>query len=138
MIKRTFFLFTIFALLCSLGLADEGMYPISAIHKLNLRAKGLKIDPKEIYNPNGVSLIDGVVQLSGCTGSFISKDGLILTNHHCAFGAVQAASTTEKDYVTNGLLALSKEEEIQARGMTARITKSYRDVSKEVLSVVNY
>ncbi len=137
MIKRTFFLFTIFALLCSLGLADEGMYPISAIHKLNLRAKGLKIDPKEIYNPNGVSLIDGVVQLSGCTGSFISKDGLILTNHHCAFGAVQAASTTEKDYVTNGLLALSKEKEIQARGMTARITESYRDVSKEVLSVVN-
>jgi len=137
MIKRTFFLFTIFAFLFSLGLADEGMYPISAIHKLNLRAKGLKIDPKEIYNPNGVSLIDGVVQLSGCTGSFISKDGLILTNHHCAFGAVQAASTTEKDYVTNGLLALSKEEEIQARGMTARITESYRDVSKEVLSVVN-
>jgi hypothetical protein len=137
MIKRTFFLFTIFALLCSLGLADEGMYPISAIHKLNLRAKGLKIDPKEIYNPNGVSLIDGVVQLSGCTGSFISKDGLILTNHHCAFGAVQAASTTEKDYVTDGLLALSKEKEIQARGMTARITESYRDVSKEVLSVVN-
>jgi hypothetical protein len=137
MIKRTFFLFTIFALLCSPGLADEGMYPISAIHKLNLRAKGLKIDPKEIYNPNGVSLIDGVVQLSGCTGSFVSKDGLILTNHHCAFGAVQAASTTEKDYVTNGLLALSKEEEIQARGMTARITESYRDVSKEVLSVVN-
>ena len=137
MIKRTFFLFTIFALLCSLGLADEGMYPISAIHKLNLRAKGLKIDPKEIYNPNGVSLIDGVVQLSGCTGSFISKDGLILTNHHCAFGAVQAASATEKDYVTDGLLALSKEKEIQARGMTARITESYRDVSKEVLSVVN-
>jgi hypothetical protein len=137
MIKRTFFLFTIFVFLFSLGLADEGMYPISAIHKLNLRAKGLKIDPKEIYNPNGVSLIDGVVQLSGCTGSFISKDGLILTNHHCAFGAVQAASTTEKDYVTNGLLALSKEEEIQARGMTARITESYRDVSKEVLSVVN-
>jgi len=137
MIKRTFFLFTIFALLCSLGLADEGMYPISAIHKLNLRAKGLKIDPKEIYNPNGVSLIDGVVQLSGCTGSFISKDGLILTNHRCAFGAVQAASATEKDYVTDGLLALSKEKEIQARGMTARITESYRDVSKEVLSVVN-
>jgi len=137
MTKRTFFLFVIFTLLFSLGLADEGMYPISAIHKLNLRAKGLKIDPKEIYNPNGVSLIDGVVQLSGCTGSFVSKDGLILTNHHCAFGAVQAASTTEKDYVTNGLLALSKEEEIQARGMTARITESYRDVSKEVLSVVN-
>jgi hypothetical protein len=137
MTKRTFFLFVIFTLLFSLGLADEGMYPISAIHKLNLRAKGLKIDPKEIYNPNGVSLIDGVVQLSGCTGSFVSKDGLILTNHHCAFGAVQAASTTEKDYVTNGLLALSKEKEIQARGMTARITESYRDVSKEVLSVVN-
>ena len=137
MTKRIFLLFIIVTVVLSLGLADEGMYPISAIHKLNLRAKGLRIDPKEIYNPDGVGLIDAIVQLSGCSGSFISKDGLILTNHHCAFGAVQAASTKEKDYVTNGMLARSKEEEVQARGITARITESYRDVSKEVLGVVD-
>jgi hypothetical protein len=113
------------------------MYPISEIHKLNLRAKGLKIDPKAIYNPNGIGLIDAVVQLSGCTGSFISSDGLILTNHHCAFGAVLAASSKENDYVTNGYLAQTRQEEIQARGISARILESYRDVSKDVMGVVN-
>ena len=137
MTKRYFLLTLSFFLFLQLGLADEGMYPISEIHKLNLRAKGLKIDPKAIYNPNGIGLIDAVVQLSGSTGSFISSDGLILTNHHCAFGAVQAASSKENDYVTNGYLAQTRQEEIQARGISARILESYRDVSKDVMSVVN-
>lgn len=117
--------------------ADEGMYPISEIHKLNLKAKGLKIDPKDVYNPNGVSLIDAIVMVGGCTGSFVSPDGLILTNHHCAFGAVQAASTKDHDYITDGFIANHRAEEIPARGYSVRITESYRDVSKEVLSVVN-
>lgn len=117
--------------------ADEGMYPISEIHKLNLKVKGLKIDPKDVYNPSGVSLIDAIVMVGGCTGSFVSPDGLILTNHHCAFSGVQAASTKEKDYITDGFIARTRNEEIPARGYTVRITESYRDVSKEVLSVVN-
>ncbi len=137
MIKRCFLLVLSLLLLLQLGLADEGMYPISEIHKLNLRVKGLRIDPKAIYNPNGIGLIDAIVQLSGCSGSFISSDGLILTNHHCAFGAVQAASTKENDFVTNGFLAQTRQEEIQARGISARILESYRDVSKDVMSVVN-
>ena len=116
--------------------ADEGMYPISEIHKLNLKAKGLKIDPKDVYNPNGVSLIDAIVMVGGCTGSFVSPDGLILTNHHCAFGAVQSASTKDHDYITDGFIANSRAEEIPARGYTVRITESYRDVSKEILGVV--
>jgi len=117
--------------------ADEGMYPISEIHKINLKVKGLKIDPKDVYNPSGVSLIDAIVMVGGCTGSFVSPDGLILTNHHCAFGGVQAASTKEKDYITDGFIARTRTEEIPAHGYTVRITESYRDVSKEVLSVVN-
>ena len=117
--------------------ADEGMYPISEIHKLNLKAKGLKIDPKDVYNPNGVSLIDAIVMVGGCTGSFVSPDGLILTNHHCAFGGVQAASTKDHDYITDGFIAGSRAEEIPARGYTVRITESYRDVSKIILGVVN-
>jgi len=135
--KRLLLLSCAAIVLLNLALADEGMYPISEIRKLNLRAKGLKIDPNEVYNPKGVSLIDGIVQLSGCTGSFVSKDGLILTNHHCAFGFVQAVSTPEKDYLTSGFIAWNRSEEIPAKGQTARITESYRDVSKEVLSAVN-
>jgi hypothetical protein len=137
MMKRLLLAAFTVVLVLQLALADEGMYPISELYKLNLKAKGLKIDPKAIYNPQGIGLIDAVVQLSGCTGSFISKDGLIITNHHCAFGAVQAASTKENDYVTYGFLARTREEEIQARGISARILESYKDVSKEVLSVLN-
>jgi hypothetical protein len=137
MIRRLLLTAFTFVVVLQLTLADEGMYPISEIYKLNLKSKGLKIDPKAIYNPNGIGLIDAIVQLSGCTGSFVSKDGLILTNHHCAFGAVQAASSKENDYVTDGFLAKTREAEIQARGISARILESYRDVSKEVLSVLN-
>jgi len=116
--------------------AEEGMYPMSEIHKLNLNEKGLEIDALDIYNPGGISLIDGICKLNGCTGSFVSPEGLILTNHHCAYGAVQTASSAENDYITYGFLAADRNDEIQAKGYTVRITESYSDVSKEVLSAV--
>jgi hypothetical protein len=131
---------TIFcAVLCSVGslLADEGMYPISEIHRLKLRETGLRIDAAELYNPNGISLIDAIVSLGGCSGSFVSPEGLIITNHHCVFGYVQAASSVQHDYVRDGFLARTRADELPARGATVRITDSYRDVSAEVLSVVS-
>jgi len=115
---------------------EEGMYPLSEIHKLNLKEAGLLIDPVEVYNPEGVSLIDALVNVGGCTGAFISDSGLIITNHHCSFGAVQAASTVENDYVTHGFLARNRTQEIQASGMFCKITQSYEDVSDKVLSSV--
>ncbi|MFQ6070500.1 MAG: S46 family peptidase [Candidatus Aminicenantales bacterium] len=127
----------IFLLPYSSSRAEEGMWPVSEIHKLKLKRKGLRISPKKIFNPHGVSLIDGIVQVGGCSGSFVSEDGLILTNHHCAYRAVQAASTEEHDYIRNGFLARTRSEEIEARGITARVTESYRDVSDEVLSAVS-
>ncbi len=130
-----FFLVTFFALLTQIYFADEGMWPISEIHKLNLNAKGLEISPDEIFSPSDLSLIYAVVQV-GATGSFVSPDGLIITNHHVAYRPVQAASTKEHDYVKHGFLAKDRSEEIPARGMTARITESFRDVSGEVLSVL--
>ncbi|WP_316839560.1 S46 family peptidase [Pedobacter gandavensis] len=115
---------------------DEGMFPLSEIHKLDLKKAGLKIDQNEIYNPNGTSLVDALVNVGGCTGSFVSGEGLIITNHHCAFSAVQLASTPEHDYLTNGFVAKSHEEEIEAKGLTCRITDSYEDVSDKVLGAV--
>ncbi|MFC1502612.1 S46 family peptidase, partial [bacterium] len=117
--------------------AEEGMYPISEIHKLDLKAKGLEIDVKDIFNPDGISLIDGICNVGGCSGSFVSPDGLILTNHHCAYRAIQAASTKENDYLQNGFKAENKSEEIPAKGYTVRITESYEDVSRDVLSVIS-
>lgn len=115
---------------------EEGMFPLSEIHKLNLKKAGLKISQNEIYNPNGISLVDALVNVGGCTGSFISDQGLIITNHHCAFSAVQLASTPEHDYLTNGFVARTQEQEIEAKGLTCRITDSYVDVSDRVLGAV--
>ena len=117
-------------------IGDEGMYPITELSKLNLKAKGLKIDAADIYNPKGISLIEGIVSIGGCTASFVSPDGLMITNHHCVFGAVQAASTVEKDYLTNGFIAPTKKDEIRARGMIARITEQMRDVTADVMGAV--
>lgn len=112
---------------------EEGMFPLSEIHKVDLKKAGLKISQNEIYNPKGTSLVDALVNVGGCTGSFISSEGLIITNHHCAFSAVQLASTPEHDYLTNGFVAKSHEQEIEAKGLTCRITDSYEDVSDRVL-----
>ncbi len=115
---------------------DEGMYPLSELKKVDLKKAGLKISQTDLYNPNGKSLIDALVNVGGCTGSFVSSEGLIITNHHCAFGAVQLASTPEKDYLTNGFVARSREQEIEAKGLTCRITESYEDVSAKIAAAV--
>ncbi len=115
--------------------SEEGMYPVSEIGKLDLRAKGLEMAPEDIFSPDRVGLIYGIVQV-GATGSFVSPDGLILTNHHVAFGAAQAASTSAHDFIHDGFLARMRGQEIEAKGMTARITESFRDISAEVLAAV--
>lgn len=129
-----FIMLTVF-ILATMLVADEGMYPLSEVPGLNLKEKGLRIDPALIYDPVKNSLLYAVVQI-GATGSFISEDGLIITNHHVAFGAVQSVSSPEKDYLKNGFLARNRAEEIPVPGRNARITESFRDVSDKVLSVV--
>lgn len=116
---------------------DEGMFPLSDIKSINLNEKGLKISVDEVYNPDGVSLVDALVKIGGCTGSFVSNEGLIITNHHCVFGIVSNASTVENNYLENGFLAESREKELPAKGLTCRITDSYEDVSAEVLEAAN-
>lgn len=112
---------------------EEGMFPLSEIHKVDLKKAGLKIDQNDVYNPNGISLVDALVNVGGCTGSFVSNEGLIITNHHCAFSAVQLASTPEHDYLNNGFVAKTRGEELEGKGLTCRITDSYEDVSDRVL-----
>ena len=116
---------------------DEGMYPLSEIRKLDLKSAGLKIEIDEVYNPKGISLVDALVNVGGCTGSFVSDQGLIITNHHCAFSATQRASTVEHNYLENGFLAKIKEQEIPAKDLTCRITESYEDVTDIVLKAAN-
>ena len=116
------------------ALADEGMWTMDQIDKLDLQKKGLKIPLDEVYNPDGTSLFDAIVRLGGGTSEFVSSNGLILTNHHVAYGAVQKASTQGIDYLTNGFLANSLDEEIQASGTSAMKLEEIRDVTDEVLA----
>ncbi|MFN6082789.1 MAG: S46 family peptidase, partial [Bacteroidota bacterium] len=96
---------------------DEGMFPLSDLKNLDLQKIGLKISPQELYNPNGTSLIDAIVRVGGCTGSFVSAEGLIVTNHHCAFSFAAAASTSANNYAKHGFLARKASEEIPAKGL---------------------
>ena len=128
----------IFVLLIFLSFlcAEEGMFPITEIDKLDLKKIGIELTAEQIFSENKVSLSDAIVQLGGCTGSFISADGLILTNHHCAFRAIQNASTPENDYLTNGFVAHKREQEFPAKGYTVRITEQVLDVSDQVLQAI--
>ncbi len=116
--------------------ADEGMFPVSEIAGLDLAAQGLQMDPGDIFNPEKTCLIDGICKVNGCTGSFVSADGLIITNHHCAYRAIQTASTADRDYLTDGFQAKTRQEEIPSTGYTVRITESFEDVSEQVLNAV--
>ncbi len=113
--------------------ADEGMFPLSELRNLDLKKAGLRMDPIALYNPSGISQIDAIVRVGGCTGSFVSNDGLIVTNHHCAFGFVAAISDTNNNFIGKGFLAKDKNGEAQAKGLVCKITASYEDVSSDVL-----
>jgi hypothetical protein len=114
---------------------DEGMFPISELSNIGLKKRGIELSPQEIFNPTAKSLVDGICRVNGCTGSFVSSDGLIITNHHCAFDAIQKASSPQRDLLTNGFIAQNRAEEVPAPNYTVRITESYSDVSEQVLSV---
>ena len=116
-LKITFSLILSFQFLFSK--ADEGMWlPMllgDATYK-NMVECGIRLTPEQIYNANNSSLKDAIVALGGgfCTGEIISDQGLMLTNHHCGFGTIQANSTTEHDYLTDGFWAMNKKDELPA------------------------
>lgn len=116
--------------------AQEGMWLLNQIKNLDLESKGLKIGVNDIYNTEKPSLYNAVLILGGGTASFVSDNGLIVTNHHVAYTAIQRASSEQNDYLKNGFLAISREEEIQAPGYTARLLLEMRDVTKEITDAV--
>ncbi len=114
-----------------------GMYPVSLLKKAQLKSKGLSIPVNQIYDPGGKGLINSIVRIGGCTGSFVSGKGLILTNHHCVFGKLKGHSTEEKNYMETGFHADTREKEIPLEDMNVKIMKGYKDVSKAVLRGVD-
>ena len=100
----TLFLLALFAF-SPLVKADEGMWLLMSIDKQTykeMKKKGLKLTPKQIYDINNASLKDAIIQFGrGCTGEIVSDQGLILTNHHCGYPQIQQHSTVEHDYLSN-------------------------------------
>ena len=121
--------------------ADEGMWLPMLIKRLNgvdIKKHGLRLSPEELYSVNNSSLKDAIVALGGgfCTGEIISKEGLMLTNHHCGFDAIQENSTTEHDYLRDGFWAMNKGQEIPIPGLTVWFLDRMDDVTIKVLSGV--
>lgn len=120
--------------------ADEGMWLLMYIDKQtykDMKAKGLKLTPKQIYDINKASVKDAIIQFGrGCTGEIVSDQGLILTNHHCGYSWIQSHSTIEHDYLSNGFWAYNKSEELPNPGLTAKFFIRMEDVSDKVLEGV--
>ena len=134
--KKSLILLWAAFILISTASAEEGMWMPHQIQYLQLRTLGLEMNPDELYKKDGTGLMSAVVHLGGGTGEFVSREGLILTNHHVAFGALQRASTKEKDYIQTGFIAWKRNEEIPAKGYIADVLLGYEEVTDEILSKV--
>jgi hypothetical protein len=121
--------------------ADEGMWFLMSIKRLNQRDMekiGLQLTAEEIYSINNNSLKDAIVQFNGgCTAELISKDALVLTNHHCGYDAIAELSTPEANYLKNGYWAASKDKELKPKSLFVRFFVRMDDVSKRILAKVN-
>ena len=131
---------SVFLIFSSSVKADEGMWLLQLLHQLNIdkmQQMGCELSADEIYNVNNASLKDAVVIFGrGCTGEVISDKGLVLTNHHCGYGAIQQHSTTEHDYLKDGFWAMSKDEEIPSPGLSVTFLVRIEDVTAKVNSVL--
>lgn len=120
--------------------ADEGMWFLMFIGKNidDMQKKGLRLTAEEIYSINNSSLKDAIVQFGGgCTAEIISDTGLVLTNHHCGYGAIAQLSTPENDHLTNGFWAANRSEELKPNNLSVRFFVRMDDVSERILSLVN-
>lgn len=120
--------------------ADEGMWIPLLLDKYNIRImqeNGFKLTADDIYSINQACLKDAVVHFGGCTAELISGKGLIITNHHCGLGRIQAHSTVENDYLKNGFWAMTGEEELPNPGTRATILIRMEDVTDKILNDLN-
>jgi len=121
--------------------ADEGMWLLPLIQQLNIekmQQMGCELSAEEIYSVNNTSLKDAIVIFGkGCTGEVISDKGLVLTNHHCGYGAIQQHSTPANDYLKDGFWAMSMEEEIATPELSVTFLVKIEDVTEKINSVFN-
>lgn len=126
-------LFIVFCLFVLSISADEGMWMLNLLKQqkyADMKKLGLKLKDYDIYNPDGNSLKDAVVQFgNGCTGEVVSSEGLVLTNHHCGYGAIQSHSSLENNYLDDGFWAKNRSQELPNPGLTITFIEKIEDVT---------
>ncbi len=116
--------------------ADEGMWIPMLLQRNEaaMQKAGMHISAKDIYDINHASLKDAILLFGGgCTGEFVSEEGLVLTNHHCGYSYIVKHSSVEHDYLTNGFWAMSRDQEIPCPGLSVTRLVRMEDVTAQVL-----
>ena len=138
MIRKSILLIVLALFSISSVPAREGMWIPTLLNKYNIeemKQMGFKLTAEDIYSVNHESMKDAVVLFStGCTGEFISGEGLLITNHHCGFDAIQNHSSVEHDYLTNGFWAKNHQDELSNSDLIVRILERMEDVTEKVLA----
>ncbi|WP_426276671.1 S46 family peptidase [Chryseobacterium sp. S-02] len=135
MIKRNILIASAFFSF-SLGIAQQygGMWIPTELNEKEMKDLGMKISAKDIFNVQKPSIKDAVVQFNGgCTAEIISPKGLLLTNHHCGYGQIQAHSTVENDLLSNGFWAKNTEGELPNPGVTVDFIVDIKEVTQQIL-----
>lgn len=133
--KRTLLIVALLVATTFSAVADKGMWLPSLIGSRikDMKSKGFKLSAEDIYSINQASLKDAVVLFDGgCTGEIVTEKGLLLTNHHCGYDAIQALSTVEHDYLTDGFWAMNHGEELYCPGLKVHILQRMEDVTERV------
>ena len=141
MMKNKLSILIAFVLISFQTFADEGMWLPQLLQTLNekqMKKLGMKINASDIYNINKGSLKDAIVSLGGfCTAEVISNQGLILTNHHCGFDAVQNHSSLEHNYIRDGFWAYNKNQELQNQGLFVSFIISIDEVTNSIMKDIS-
>ena len=119
------------------AIADEGMWLLPYIKKMNekdMKAHGCKLKAEDIYSAEKSSLKDAIVIFGGgCTGEIVSPNGLLFTNHHCGYDAIQKLSSVEHDYLADGFWATCNADELPAEGLSVRFVRHIFDVTPDIV-----
>ncbi|HCY43666.1 MAG TPA: serine protease [Prolixibacteraceae bacterium] len=138
MIRKTGLLIGIILISLAATFAKEGIWIPTLLEKYNIaemQQMGFRLTAEDIYSVNNESMKDAVVLFGGgCTGELISNDGLLITNHHCGFDAIQDHSSVEHDYLTNGFWAKNRQEELPNHRLSVRFLHRMEDVSENILA----
>ena len=138
--KKAIFYLLVCALLPAAASADEGMWLVSTFQNMiypQMKKEGLKLKPGEIYNEESPALCNAIVAVDGGmgTGSVISDKGLVITNHHVAYGDIHSLSTPAKNYLEEGFWALEQKDELPLKGKTVTFLRKVADVTDEALAI---